>query len=143
MARDARCSTLKTGIISLEGLTPLKPTLPSTLVSAAFLLLAFAPSARAQKMTAANAQPATLEDRRKALNDLFHDYWEDRLKHDPEFASSIGDKRYNDQISDYSREGRQRRAGARAELSDAAGGHRSHRIHRPGKDQPANCCCAV
>ena len=44
----------------------------------------------------------SLEDRRKALNDLFHDYWEDRLKHDPEFASDIGDKRYNDQISDYS-----------------------------------------
>ena len=46
--------------------------------------------------------PASLEDRRTALNDLFHDYWEDRLKHDPEFASTIGDKRYNDQISDYS-----------------------------------------
>ena len=25
-----------------------------------------------------------------------------RLKHQPEFASTIGDKRYNDQISDYS-----------------------------------------
>jgi uncharacterized protein (DUF885 family) len=46
--------------------------------------------------------PASLQDRRKALNDLFHDYWEDTLKHSPEFASSIGDKRYNDQISDYS-----------------------------------------
>jgi len=30
------------------------------------------------------------------------DYWEDKLKHTPEFASSLGDKRYNDQISDYS-----------------------------------------
>ena len=46
--------------------------------------------------------PQSLEDRRKALNDLFHDYWEDFLKHNPEFASSIGDLRYNDQISDYS-----------------------------------------
>ncbi len=46
--------------------------------------------------------PDTLQDRRQALNDLFHEYWEDTLKHDPEFASSIGDKRYNDQISDYS-----------------------------------------
>jgi len=27
---------------------------------------------------------------------------EDFLKHNPEFASSIGDLRYNDQISDYS-----------------------------------------
>ena len=46
--------------------------------------------------------PASLDDRRKDLNDLIHEYWEDRLKHDPEFASEIGDKRYNDQISDYS-----------------------------------------
>jgi uncharacterized protein (DUF885 family) len=46
--------------------------------------------------------PVSLEDRRKALNDLFHEYWEDRLKHEPEFASVIGDKRYNDQTSDYS-----------------------------------------
>jgi uncharacterized protein (DUF885 family) len=46
--------------------------------------------------------PVSLEDRRKALNDLFHEYWEDRLKRDPEFASEIGDKRYNDQIVDYS-----------------------------------------
>ncbi len=46
--------------------------------------------------------PVTLEDRRRAINDIFHEYWEDRLKHDPEFASSLGDKRYNDQTSDYS-----------------------------------------
>jgi uncharacterized protein (DUF885 family) len=46
--------------------------------------------------------PVSLDDRRKALNELFHDYWEDRLKHEPEFASEIGDKRYNDQTSDYS-----------------------------------------
>ena len=46
--------------------------------------------------------PASLADRQKALNDLFHDYWEEYLKLNPEFASSIGDKRYNDKISDYS-----------------------------------------
>jgi uncharacterized protein (DUF885 family) len=56
---------------------------------------------RAQ-LTAGPAAPASLADRRQALNDLFHDYWEDRLKHDPEFASVIGDLRYNDQIDDYS-----------------------------------------
>ena len=37
-----------------------------------------------------------------ALNAIFASYWEDRLKHDPEFASSLGDKRYDDQLSDYS-----------------------------------------
>jgi uncharacterized protein (DUF885 family) len=50
----------------------------------------------------AAAAPQSLEDRRKALNRLFDDYWQDNLRHSPEFASSIGDKRYNDQISDYS-----------------------------------------
>jgi len=36
------------------------------------------------------------------MNALFKEYWEANLEHSPEFASSIGDKRYNDQISDYS-----------------------------------------
>jgi uncharacterized protein (DUF885 family) len=38
----------------------------------------------------------------KTLNAIFTDYWEDQLKHEPEFASSIGDNRYNDQLRDYS-----------------------------------------
>ncbi len=50
---------------------------------------------------AANA-PQSLEDRRKALGRVFADYWEDNLRHSPEFASSIGDKRYNDELTDYS-----------------------------------------
>ncbi|HVZ84966.1 MAG TPA: DUF885 domain-containing protein, partial [Terracidiphilus sp.] len=51
----------------------------------------------------AQATPAdSVEDRHKALQALFHDYWEANLQHDPEFASEIGDKRYNDQIDDYS-----------------------------------------
>ncbi len=74
----------------------------------AFLLLAIPPPIRAQKLPLASpppgqaSTPASLEDRRKALNDLFHDYWEEYLKHYPEFASTIDDKRYNDRISDYS-----------------------------------------
>ena len=44
----------------------------------------------------------SLAARSKALNAIFKDIWEDRLKHSPEFASSIGDRRYNDQLSDYS-----------------------------------------
>ena len=50
----------------------------------------------------AQAPAAPLADRRAALNQVFTDYWEDVLKHDPEFASMLGDKRYNDQIDDYS-----------------------------------------
>jgi len=85
----------------------LKPyTLFAFLVAAA--LLAPTICSPAQKLSLAPqppgvpAAPQSLEDRRKALNDLFYDYWEDFLKHNPEFASSIGDLRYNDQISDYS-----------------------------------------
>ena len=77
-------------------------------LAATALLIAPIPILAAQKLTASPQTtamppvPASLEDRRKALNDVFHDYWEDRLKHDPEFASTIGDLRYNDQLSDYS-----------------------------------------
>ena len=74
------------------------------------LLLATIPALHAQltagpagqNSTGQPAAPASLADRRQALNDLFHDYWEDKLKHDPEFASAIGDMRYNDQVDDYS-----------------------------------------
>jgi uncharacterized protein (DUF885 family) len=38
----------------------------------------------------------------KALSTLLAEIWQDRLKHSPEFASLIGDKRYNDQLTDYS-----------------------------------------
>lgn len=69
------------------------------LVAAALLAGAWQLSAQ---ITAANAKATTLEDRRKALNDVFRDYWEDVLQHDPEFASSIGDLRFNDKVSDYS-----------------------------------------
>ena len=63
------------------------------LLAPAFLAAQLAPTANA---------PTTPEDRTKALHAIFHDYWEENLKRQPEFASNIGDKRYNDQISDYS-----------------------------------------
>ena len=45
---------------------------------------------------------ADLAARRKALNDLLAEQWEYTLKTNPEFASILGDKRYNDQLSDVS-----------------------------------------
>ncbi len=45
---------------------------------------------------------STTAQREKALNDVFAEYWEQQLKDSPEFASSLGDKRYDDQLSDYS-----------------------------------------
>jgi uncharacterized protein (DUF885 family) len=64
--------------------------------------LACVPASRPQAPSAPPVPAAAVEANRKALNALFQDYWEDGLKHDPEFASTLGDKRYNDQISDYS-----------------------------------------
>jgi uncharacterized protein (DUF885 family) len=75
-------------------------TLLFALVSVATLLPARA-ALRAQALPGEPQAPVSLDDRRKALNDLFHDYWEDHLKRHPEQASLIGDKRYNDQVSDY------------------------------------------
>lgn len=49
--------------------------------------------------TTANASVA---DRSKALSALFDEIWQDKLKHSPEYASYLGDKRYNDQLTDYS-----------------------------------------
>ena len=60
------------------------------------------PDLRAQTPAASPAPAAQVEANRKALNAVFQDYWEDNLKHSPEFTSTLGDKRYNDQISDYS-----------------------------------------
>lgn len=36
------------------------------------------------------------------MNGVFQQYWNDVLEHAPEFASTIGDMRFNDKISDYS-----------------------------------------
>ncbi|HKV10963.1 MAG TPA: DUF885 family protein [Thermoanaerobaculia bacterium] len=48
------------------------------------------------------AAPADLEARRDALNKLLAEQWEYGLSRAPEFASILGDKRWNDQISDFS-----------------------------------------
>jgi uncharacterized protein (DUF885 family) len=63
------------------------------------LLLVAAP-ALGQRTAAAS----DLETRRKALNDLLAEQWEYTLQHSPEFASILGDKRYNDKVSDFSQQ---------------------------------------
>jgi len=71
-------------------------------LTASALLFSVTPDLRAQTPAASPAPAAQVEANRKALNAVFQDYWEDNLKHSPEFTSTLGDKRYNDQISDYS-----------------------------------------
>jgi uncharacterized protein (DUF885 family) len=51
------------------------------------------------------ASPAAdLESRRKALNDLLNEQWEDTMRNSPLYASVLGDKRYNDQLDDFSQQ---------------------------------------
>jgi len=51
---------------------------------------------------AAATAPSTVEARVKQLNALLNEQWEYNLKVSPEFASILGDKRYNDQLTDSS-----------------------------------------
>jgi uncharacterized protein (DUF885 family) len=48
------------------------------------------------------ADKPSVDARRKQLNDLLADQWEYTLRTSPEFASILGDKRYNDKLSDVS-----------------------------------------
>lgn len=68
-----------------------------------------------------------LESRRKALKDLLAEHWEYTLSHSPEFASILGDKRWNDKLSDLSQkateadQAKDREFLARFEALDTAG----------------------
>ena len=48
------------------------------------------------------APAASAAARSKELSALLAEIWEDTLRHSPETASSLGDKRYDDQLTDYS-----------------------------------------
>ncbi len=61
------------------------------------------PAPQAQSNSAAG-----IDGRRKALNDALAEQWEYSLRTSPEFASMLGDKRYDDQVSDLSPEAVQR-----------------------------------
>jgi uncharacterized protein (DUF885 family) len=71
--------------------------------------------------------PAELESRRKALTDLLHEQWEYSMRFSPIYASMLGDKRYNDQLDDFSQKAiddnleQERRFLARFEAIDTTG----------------------
>ena len=66
------------------------------------LLSVFALAFFAVTVTAAEPSAADLDKRRKTFNDLLTEEWEHVLRTNPEFASYLGDKRYNDRSSDLS-----------------------------------------
>ncbi|CAH2708085.1 hypothetical protein NCPPB1935_09980 [Xanthomonas campestris pv. nigromaculans] len=80
----------------------LRPVAIGLLAAALFTACKPAPPAAE---TAAAATPApTGEQAAKAFDALLDKQWQYQLQHNPEFASIIGDKRYNDRWSDYSLE---------------------------------------
>ena len=50
----------------------------------------------------AQVAPASLDARRKQVADVLSEHWEYTMRTNPEYASILGDKRYNDRISDFS-----------------------------------------
>ncbi|MFC0167436.1 DUF885 family protein [Pseudoduganella danionis] len=62
----------------------------------------------------AHAEAPDLAARRDALNQLIKEQWEYSMKNSPEWASLLGDKRYNDKWSDFSQ------AGIEADLKKSA-----------------------
>lgn len=76
---------------------PLRQVGLSVVAAASLLLIPALPSATAQ-----TRGPAPLEERRKALNALFAQYWDATLERSPEYASTLGDKRWNDKLTDHS-----------------------------------------
>ncbi len=77
----------------------IKPLALSLLTIA--LLSACAPSSP-PSATPAATQATSPEQAAKAFDALLDQQWQYQLEHSPEFASIIGDKRYNDRWSDYS-----------------------------------------
>lgn len=66
------------------------------------VLCAVAGSAFAQPKSTGAAPKLPVEQRLKQLHDLLNEQWEYTLRTSPEFASILGDKRYNDKLSDFS-----------------------------------------
>ena len=67
-----------------------------------FLLATLLLAAVTVPLWAAPVSSPDLQARRDTLNKLLAEQWEYNLSHSPEFASILGDKRWNDQMSDFS-----------------------------------------
>ncbi|MBG3851030.1 DUF885 family protein [Xanthomonas sp. WHRI 8391] len=68
----------------------------------AALFTACKPAPPAENKVATSTLGQTAEQAAKAFDALLDAQWQHQLKQAPEFASTIGDKRYNDRWSDYS-----------------------------------------
>lgn len=78
----------------------------SAVILAVSLLFPMTPESRAaQKKPATTPNPmSTFDERHKQFLALLDEEWEYEMRSSPEFATSVGDNRYNDRLSDYSPE---------------------------------------
>ena len=66
------------------------------------ILCAIAGAVVAQPTSRGTMHTQSVEQSVKKLHELLHEHWEYTLRTSPELASIIGDKRYNDKLSDFS-----------------------------------------
>lgn len=117
--------------------------MPRSLVRAAALVLtlttgraAAQPTAASPRSAAARAASSPVPDRVRALHQLLDAQWQYTLRTNPEFASVLGDARYNDRLSDYSPAAvdrdlaEQRRFLARVEAIDTTGFPEQERLNQ-------------
>lgn len=75
------------------------------LVFAILLLASILTKSHAAQKPAATPNPmSTFDARHKQFTDLLDEEWQYEMRSSPEFATSVGDNRYNDRLSDYSPE---------------------------------------
>lgn len=75
-----------------------KPLIRTLLITSIAAAIALPIAAYASPQPA----PQTQEARRAQLEKLLSSHWEEQMKENPEWASMLGDKRYNDKLSDFS-----------------------------------------
>src|SRR5947209_4674232 len=93
-------------LLQFKELEPQAPSHPQTrrnlMRRMLSLLLIFALAAPLLAVAAQAETKPSLEARRKQVNDLLAEQWEYTLQTSPEFATILGDKRFNDRLSDFS-----------------------------------------
>ena len=82
--------------------------------------IVFVAVAIALSLGSARAQPALATDPTAQAHALFVDYWEWLMRESPELATRIGDRRYDDRLSDQSAAAVDRRRAARADFIERA-----------------------
>ena len=82
----------------------------------------------------AQGSSQNIASRSRDLSRLLNEIWQDKLKHEPEYATFLGDKRYDTELTDYSSACAERFSGAwaRGTLSDS---QRSVRGGLPHQEQ--------